>query len=259
LTNLAPTREELDSIFLRKYGSPLSWSPRLRRRFGYFTPDDVYETVVAARVKEGVSWLDVGGGRDIFPSNPAEARRLTALCRRVTGVDPSDNILENPFVTERVQSFIEDYESAEPFDLLTLRMVAEHIEHPRKAVAAMRRLVRPGGAVVLYTVNKSAPTTWASWALPFRTHHFFKRVLWNSEERDTFPVVYKMNTRRRLHELFQEAGFEERLFLRLPDCRIFTRWRWLNALELSAWRLCEALALPYPESCLLGVYERGPA
>ena len=65
-----------------------------------------------------------------------------------------------------------------------------------------------------------------------------------------------MNTRRTLRQVFESAGFAERLFLRLDDLALFSQFNVLNLVELSTWRALRALRLGYPESCLLGVYQR---
>src|SRR5262245_13269908 len=91
---------------------------------------------------------------------------------------------------------------------------------------------------------------------PHALHHPLKRLFWGGEEKDTFPVAYKMNTRRQLGRLFQDGGFAERLFIYLEDLATFSQIRLLNWVELRAWRILRALHLRYPENCLLGVYER---
>jgi hypothetical protein len=123
-------------------------------------------------------------------------------------------------------------------------------------VAALARLVRRGGKVVIYTVNQWTPIAVASWLVPFGLHHPVKRLLWRTEERDTFPVTYRMNTRRRLASLFKTQGFRETTFTYLDDCRTFHRFRSLHRLELRTWRFLQRFRLRYPETCLLGVYER---
>jgi hypothetical protein len=124
-------------------------------------------------------------------------------------------------------------------------------------VANLARLTAPGGRVVVYTVNRWSPVAVVAALVPFRFHHAVKRAVWRTEERDTFPVVYKMNTRRDLRDWFGRGGFRERSFARLDDCRTFARFRPLHLGELAARRLLGAVGgLSYPESCLLGVYER---
>jgi SAM-dependent methyltransferase len=253
-------RAGLEAARVLKYGAPTTWGGGARRRasLGYFTPDEVYEALVGQFVRAGTAWVDVGGGRDVFPHNPRLARLLAGRCGRLVGVDPSDTIEENPFVHERVRCPVEEYRSSEPFDLATLRMVAEHIERPEPAVASLARLVRPGGLVVVYTINLWAPVPVLTALVPFRFHHRLKKLLWNTEEKDTFPVSYKMNTRRRLEALFRAGGFTERAFLYLDDCRTFHRFAPLHFLELSLWKVLNTLGVHYPETCLLGVYQRLP-
>ena len=128
------------------------WGPRARLRAGYRTPDEFYETVVADHVQPGSSWLDVGGGRDIFPFNRPLSAELAARAGRLVVVDPDATAHEHR-ATEKRQAFIEDFTDPIGFDLVTLRMVAEHITNPERAVGSLARLTRPGGVVVVYTVN----------------------------------------------------------------------------------------------------------
>src|SRR5262245_41440777 len=209
MSRLHPFEADVQAAFRMKHGEPQSMgpAPRRRARFGYFTPDDIYEGLVAGFVREGTNWIDVGGGRDVFPSNPELARTLAARCRLLVGVDPSPNIDENPFIHERARCLIEDYQHPETFDLATLRMVAEHITEPQAALAALARLVRPGGVVVVYTINRWSPVPLVTRMVPFRLHHGIKRVFWGTEEKDTFPVAYRMNTRSELAAVFHRAGF----------------------------------------------------
>jgi SAM-dependent methyltransferase len=256
--SLQPTPEDLGRLFELKYGKPVvaGWGPRLRRRFCYFNPDDIYEAVVEKIVTSRSVWLDVGSGRDLFPSNIPLARELAGRCAHLVGVDPSQNIEENPFVHERARCSLQEYRTDRCFDVATMRMVAEHVTHPDAFVGTLGQLVRQGGVAVVYTVNRWSPVTWISSAVPHRLHHPVKRILWRAKEQDTFPVAYLMNTRRRLHSLFERARFEELHFDYLDDCRSFSRWRLTQAAELALWRSLRSVGLRYPETCLLGVYRR---
>jgi SAM-dependent methyltransferase len=253
-----PTREDILRLLTLKHEDPRQegWAVRSRYRFGYFIPDDVYMAVVERHVTERTRWLDVGGGRNVLPFHRALARVLAERCRLLVGVDPSSNVQENPYVHEKAQCRIEDYRTDHVFDLATLRMVAEHLPDPAKAIAALRGLLRPGGRVIVYTVNRWSPITILSGLTPFQLHLRLKKVLWGGEEKDTFPTCYRMNTRKRLKELFEEGGFEERLFAYLDDCGTFGQIPGLYHAELLAWRVLRRLGLRYPENCLLGVYEK---
>lgn len=253
-----PSESELEILFHQKYGSPVEagWSPRQRHRFGYYLPADVYEALVARLIVPGSNWLDVGGGHEIFPENPALAHALAKRCARVVAVDPSANVRDNPYVHERVQSLLEDYHSERRFHVATLRMVAEHVADPGRLAASLHRLLEPSGTVVVFTVNAWSPLTMISRAVPFRWHHPIKQLFWGGEEEDTFPVQYKMNSRAVLKKLFEANGFREVSFAYLDDLSTLGHFRCGSYVELVWWQTLKRFGLRYPENCLLGVYQK---
>ena len=255
------SRQELEAVFHIKYGQTgkLGWGPRMRRAFGYFNPDDQYETLVARLVNKHTRWLDVGCGRDLFPSNHALARQLSERCAFLMGVDPDATLDQNPFVHAKSKVPIENFTTDRGFDLITMRMVAEHIAHPEQVVKTLAAATNPGGYIVIYTVNRFSPVPLVTNLVPFSLHHPVKRLLWQTEKQDTFPTCFRMNTRRTLRRLMEASGLEERGFAYLDDCRTFGRFRPLLFCELSLWRLLRAVGLRYPENCLLGVYRRTPS
>ncbi len=254
---MIPTVETLDDLFRLKYGAPaLGWGPRQRRRFGYFTPDDYYEAIVEKLVTTGCAWLDVGCGRDIFPDNRKLAHALAARSGHLVGVDSSENIYDNPHLHKAVRTSIESFRTDSTFDLVTLRMVVEHVRKPDAVIVALQRITRPGSKVVVYTVNKRSPVSVLSAVIPFQLHHALKSLLWRTEERDTFPVVYAMNTRKDLAREFMHYGFREAHFMYLDDCRLFARFRRLNYCELLLRQAFCSIRVRYPETCLLAIYER---
>ena len=258
MAHTLPSLGQLESLWDQKYGprDTKAGLLALRRRMGYFLPADVHEALVATLVRDGDRWLDVGGGHSIFPHNAPTARALVARCSKVVAVDPSQNVLKNTFVHESVQSTVEDYHPSEAFDLVTTRMVVEHVSDPPSFTRALARLVKPGGLVVVFTVGLWSPVTILSRAMPFKFHHALKRRFWEGEEDDTFPTYYRMNTRAALEQHFQTAGFQEDLFVRADDLSVFSHFRGLGHAELLVWRGLKAVGLPYPERNVLAVYRK---
>jgi SAM-dependent methyltransferase len=252
----APTRAELDAVFRDKYGPPqqLGQGPALRLRHGYFTPDDCYEALLARLVTARTRWLEVGCGRHLLPNNAGLARTLADRAALLVGVDPDPTVAENPYLHERVTCAMEDWDGGRRFDLVTLRMVAEHVDDPPRLVASIARALAPGGLAVVYTVDRFAPGPLLTTIVPLGLRHPIKRWLWRTERKDTFPTRFRMNTRARLRALFAAHGCTEVGFLRLDDCRTFARFKVLLGIELCARRALRAVGLRYPESCLLGVY-----
>jgi SAM-dependent methyltransferase len=255
---LSPSRADLLEVFDRKYrrSAVMGWGPRTRLAFDYFTPDDQYEAIVTKLVKHGSWWADIGCGRDVFPSNPDLAKLLSERCEFLFGVDPDPNIRDNPFIREGFEGMVEDCNTSHRFDLITLRMVAEHIVDPERSVAKLAQLTRQGGHVVVYTPNKWAPVSLLAALIPNQFHYRIKRVFWGGEERDTFPTAFRMNTRATLARHFAAQDMQEVYFAFLDDCRTFGGFRALNYAELMLQKTLRSVGLRYPENCLLGVYRK---
>jgi len=255
---LTPSRGDLERNFRTKYGDieTCGWSPRMRHRFGYFNPDDEYEALVDRLVGGRTVWLDAGCGRFLFPSNAPLAKQLSDRCAHLVGVDPDETLDENPYVDERAKVLIDDYETDRKFDLITLRMVAEHVAEPDVTVESLARLTRPGGKVVIFTIYRWSPVPLFTDIMPFGLHHPIKKLLWKTESKDTFPVANKMNTRGALRRVFERHGFAESSFRYVDDCRTFANSRTFQWLELSTRRLFRTFGLHYPEVCLLAAYTR---
>lgn len=252
-----PTEDQLRRLFELKYDvQRMGWDPRMRRRFGYYSPDDWYEALVARLVTEGSKWLDVGCGRNLFPSNRALAEKLSKLAGLLVGVDPDPTIEENPYVHEKINVAMEGYETNRIFDLVTMRMVAEHVTNPVRLVEALTGCTAGGSRVVIYTVNRWSPVPIITHLLPFSLHQPLKRLFWNTESKDTFPTAFRMNTRRTLHKFMAAGGFEEVLFTKVDDCRALSFFRPLLFAELSLQKLLHSVGITYPENCLLAVYRR---
>lgn len=244
------------SRHLARFGdcSQFGWRIKLHRRFGYFDSDAWYEATVDSLVTEDTDWLDVGGGKSIFPYNKQLAPTLAERCRSLVVVDPA--IAHNDLADETHQCLLEAYGTERTFDLVTMRMVAEHVEHPEAFVAKLASLLNPGGCVVLVTPNKWAPVSIAAAAIPYRLHMPITRFLWSTKDDDVFPTVYKMNTRRTLRELFSRHGLAEIGFRKCANTSTLSRFKVTCCMELIAWRALRAVGVTYPENNLLGVYQK---
>lgn len=255
------TDVELQEFFVQKYGNPedTGWSPRRRHKFGYFLAGDIYEALVAKLVTPTTNWVDIGGGSALFPNNPDLSQELADRCEFLVSVDPSPNIDKNPYCDESEMCFFEEYSSERKFDLATFRMVAEHVDDPSAVMNKLEEVMAPNGLVVIYTINKYCPVPIVTKLTPFSWHTKLKNLmLWRVEEEDTFPVAYKMNTRKSLKDFFEGHGFVEDNFRYPDDLSVFLNFKVLNYLELRLWQLLKRFNIKYPEHNLLGVYRRQP-
>ena len=259
VTFASRTEDALEALFRRHSGDPLQhgWRVRMRHQFRYFDPDSWYQAAVEQLVTEECRWIDVGGGKSIFPHEPRLSNELAQRCKYLVGVDPSDNIHQNELVDERHQCTIEQFHCEEPFDLATLRMVAEHIEQPETVVTTLAEQIRPGGHVVIYTPHKWSVLSILAHLIPDSLHATLARLAApDRQDEDVFPTCFRMNTRKQLNSLFERGGFREVAFSYLDDCSVLQRFPVTCFLELTIWKMFRTLGLRYPENNLLGVYQR---
>ena len=254
-------KDKLDRIVKRifrfTYGSnPTGDGPQIRKNYDYHTPEDYYQASIASILKPGDKWLDIGCGRDIFPNNQRLAKVLTTRAKETVGVDPSPNVLDNEFLDRSYLGFTDSVEEADYYDLVTLRMVAEHVADPEDLVAQIDRVSTHGAHVIVYTIYKWSPVSLITKLTPFWAHHAPKRFFWNTEERDTFPVEYKMNTKKELNTVFLNRNFENVCFIYLDDCRTLAKFKLTLHLELLIRKLLNFFNLYYPELCILSVYRK---
>src|SRR5690554_359710 len=108
-----PTDNELTIHSYKKYGNPdnLGWGPKRRLKFNHFLAGDIYECYLNNLVTPETKWLDVGGGRAILPHNKPLSRELADRSKLLISVDPSENVINNPYCDEYSVSLIENYKT----------------------------------------------------------------------------------------------------------------------------------------------------
>jgi 2-polyprenyl-6-hydroxyphenyl methylase / 3-demethylubiquinone-9 3-methyltransferase len=131
---------------------------------GQFRPlhliNPVRTAYVAARCQiKGARVLDIGCGGGLL------CESLEALGARVTGIDLAPGMLETARLHAAERGVAIDYRlleadalgRAEPgaFDVVTCMEMVEHVPDPAGIMAAIGALLRPGGAAVLSTLNRT--------------------------------------------------------------------------------------------------------
>jgi SAM-dependent methyltransferase len=115
----------------------------------------------------------------------------------------------------------------ESFDLVVCSWVLEHLARPQRAFDEVSRVLQRhdpargkiGGRMVFLAPNAWHPLAWANRVLG-RAGAWQGRLvrrLYGRVEADTFPVVYRANTRRRITRLAKAAGLEPVAFYVVGD------------------------------------------
>ena len=115
----------------------------------------------------------------------------------------------------------------EAFDLVICSWVLEHLARPQRAFAEIARVLRspdanagrPGGHLVFLAPNAWHPLTWISRLLG-RCGNWQARLvshLYRRAEADTFPALYRANTRRKVERLARAAGMVPVAFYPVGD------------------------------------------
>lgn len=106
----------------------------------------------------GLSMLDVGCGGGLI------AEPLARLGATVTGIDPAEESIGVARAHAGTQGLAIDYRAArvedlaaagDQFDVVTCLEVVEHVPDVAAFLATCARLVRPGGLMVLSTINRT--------------------------------------------------------------------------------------------------------
>lgn len=164
------------------------------------------------------SLLDIGCGTGLIAAMWAEQGA------EVTGLEPSAN--RSRFAREQrglrvLDTFVEDLDQGETFDVVTIRHVLEHLENPRSTLDNIRSHLRTDGLLVVIVPNIDClgrylfGTRW-SWILPWHCLFFNPRSLRRIVEQAGFHV-------EKLYQTPSPLWYPESFLRLFPDQSGFVR------------------------------------
>ncbi|HLH94775.1 MAG TPA: methyltransferase domain-containing protein [Xanthobacteraceae bacterium] len=196
-------RENADEMFFKERGA------------GGFTRLDgtiQFYTRVKALIEPQMTVLDLGAGRGALAEADAKiARTLSDLRggggKKVIGLDVDSAVLKNPRLDEalvydgRTMPLVDH-----SVDLIVADNTLEHIDSPVAFAAEVGRVLKPGGWLCARTPHLYSLLALAATFVPNRLHaSVLGRVQPTREARDTFPTVYRLNTRKALRGSFRRV------------------------------------------------------
>jgi SAM-dependent methyltransferase len=139
----------------------------------------------------------------------------------------------------------------EPFDLVLSNFTIEHFAEPDVALSNFRAWLRPGGMLVVTTVNRRHPFVDAYLRLPDRASRRLQPVL-KASAADAHPLVGACNDPRALRDALREAGFASVQIETIPNlARAWSRHRATFALGVAGDLLTRSM--PTRRSTILAV------
>ncbi|MEO6723930.1 MAG: methyltransferase domain-containing protein [Blastocatellia bacterium] len=160
-------------------------------------------------------WLDVGCGRHLIPhwmGGHAEwEAKLTAHAGLLAGIDPDlaalrDN--DSCRLKSKADATALPFANGS-FDLVTSNMVFEHVENPLVSLIEIRRVLRPGGRLLVLTPNWLDIVTIAARIVPNRFHPAIVSRVEKRGAADVYPTYFRFNRPRTIETCLREAGFKQ--------------------------------------------------
>lgn len=176
-------------------------------------PQQIYFNRIGKLLQPEMRWLDVGCGRQLVPKwmgggEEIEAR-LRSCAKLIIGIDPDFAALgENHSCHARLQtdSAVLPFASGS-FDLVTANMVFEHIEAPLQSLKEIRRVLKPGGRLLLLTPNWLDIVTLVARAVPNRWHPAIVSRVETRNRSEVYPTHFRFNRPGAVESILREAGF----------------------------------------------------
>ena len=160
----------------------------------------------AERRGGAVAVLDAGCGRisALKPYRPRIARFVGADIH-----PPAPGALPylDEFVTADLCGDVAAFPAAS-FDVVLSSFTVEHFADPVAAFRNLRQWLRPGGRLVITTVNRRHPFVWAYLSMPERFQRPLQRIV-KASAADAHPLVGVCNDPATIRRALAMAGFQD--------------------------------------------------
>lgn len=183
--------------------------------------DLLFRQRILDRLQPGDSLLDLGAGAGIV-----EQMNFKGLAARVCGVDLDPRVVDNPMLDEgRVADAGGIPHEDACFDLVFADNVMEHIAEPAAVLAEVKRVLKPGWRFLFKTPNRAHYMPSIARFTPHRFHQFVNRIRGRAEV-DTFPTLYRCNSRGDAMRLAAATGFAVAAIDRIEGRPEYLRMTW---------------------------------
>lgn len=202
-------------------------------------PGVVHENAMLAAGGPDKTLLEIGCGRE-----GKVLRRVAPHYKFAVGMDLEVAVQPQPgdnwrLIQGDVHRIPLDDQSV---DVIANKNLVEHLADPVKVFEECKRVLRPGGRLILLTVNQWFPPILLARALPHSVRQFLNRIASGTKEEDTFRTYYRANSAKKLATAAQRAGLqvgELRHVSQHPDYLMFSAL--LYRLGVAVERACHRI------------------
>jgi SAM-dependent methyltransferase len=154
-------------------------------------------------IKPGMTVLDLGAGRGAL-----EELRFQGYGAQIWGADIDPVVMINPYLDRAFVTTVKALDGVpdHSVDLVLSCSVLEHVAEPEALLSELHRVLKPGGVFLAKTPNKFHYMPLVASLTPIWFHKLYNR--WRGrDEVDTFPTLYRFNSRRATYRLAATTGF----------------------------------------------------
>jgi SAM-dependent methyltransferase len=173
-----------------------------RLRPGWQPATEVYEASLRQHLRPNARVLDLGCGRG------GVLEQLGDAVAQPLGFDPDPASLVEHRLPRlpRAQALADRLPLRDAsIDLIACSWVFEHLPQPERVFSEMRRVLKPTGKAVFLTPHSHSLVVLLNRVLRPVQHRLVER-LYGRAEVDTFPILYRANTRAQIMRLAAESG-----------------------------------------------------
>jgi ubiquinone/menaquinone biosynthesis C-methylase UbiE len=169
-----------------------------------FSPENVFAEKLREIIAPGDCVLDAGCGTGKFFGFDF----VRAAGCLLVGTDLREAVNVNSEMDFCIRSELNRLPFSDAsFDVVSCRLVIEHVDFPNMVLKEFYRVLKPGGRLAILTPNLLHYFGVAASLTPHWFHLWFNSRVRGFDQEDIFPTRYRANTRRRLRRLILESGF----------------------------------------------------
>ena len=200
-----------------------SFNPNANKVGGYSENDgtiDFYSRINCL-IKNDSVVLDYGAGRGAWAEDEIvfrqKTRNLKGKVKKVYACDVDKAV----YLNKNVDKFLAMQDGNvmapdESMDIIIVDYVLEHIENPSKFFKEIDRLLKPGRWFCARTPHKFNLISLFAMLIKNNHHAFIlKFVQPNRKEKDIFPTYYRLNTLKKLNQIFK--NYNDKSFIYRSD------------------------------------------